>query len=143
VAALRTCAKGIEDKGYDVSFLVVIAVTVLVVVFVRSSRKQRAQWLQKLDLLGRWQWDSGDETLTLSGALDHGTFVREVERSQVRGDWQLVGHELRLVSQDGTETFDLRLFRPGCIGLEDASGRGRVYEKTSDNVVPLSAARKP
>lgn len=124
------------------SVLVVIAVTALVVFYVRASRKARAQWLTKLDLLGCWQWDSGDESLTLVGTPGEGTFARVTGAQTVRGEWRLHGHDLYLVTQAGAQRYDLRLFRPGCIGLKDASGQGRVYEKAGDNVVPLHRVRK-
>jgi hypothetical protein len=124
------------------SLLVVIAITAVVVVYVRTSRKQRTLWLQKLDLLGCWQWDSGDETLTLAGEPDGGTFARAQGDETVRGEWRLVGHDMHLTVHGRTDGYDLRLFRPGCIGLEDTSGQGRIYEKAGANVVSLDQARR-
>ena len=56
------------------SLLVVIAVTALVVVWVRGTRRNRLQWLARLDLPGIWEREGEWGRLELTGGLDEGSF---------------------------------------------------------------------
>lgn len=119
------------------SFLLVVVVALGAFFYMRASRGARQKWLVKLDLPGRWlsEADGQVEELRLQGGLEKGEFVRIRDSQEERGVWKLSGHYLHL--NQGEERYDLHLFKPGQIGLEDDAGRRRVYEKVTDNVVPL------
>lgn len=123
------------------SLLVVVAIGFVVYLYVRMNRQARQNWLQKLDLPGRWLTEDGDEghslELTLNGDLDAGNFALQEADKQRRGTWRLVGHTLTLTSNQAEQAFDLHLFKPGNIGLEAAQGERHILHKAADNVVPL------
>lgn len=116
------------------SLVVVLLVSGLVLFYLRASRNRRLDWLRKLQLVGTWV--SQDESvLRLAGSLDKGRFELVQETVRTTGDWRLVGHTLYLKESGLEVSYDLRLFRPGSLGLTDSSGVGRIYEKENDNVV--------
>ena len=116
------------------SLVVVLLVSGLVLFYLRASRNRRLSWLRRLQLVGTWV--SQDETvLRLAGSLDKGRFELVQEAVRTTGYWRLVGHTLYLEESGQAVSYDLRLFRPGSIGLTDSSGVGRIYEKENDNVV--------
>lgn len=125
------------------SLLVVLAVAFIVFLYVRMTRKARREWLQKLDLPGRWLADSGNENtdsiteLMLTGQLDGGEYVLQQGGAVQRGQWRLAGHTLTMSGDGSSQSFDLHLFKAGNIGLEDASGARHVLLKAADNVVAL------
>ncbi len=132
------------------SVLVSVAIAFVVFLYVRMNRQARQNWLQKLDLPGRWQADrnEGQEgkegkegqaplELTLNGALDRGNFALQQGDTVRRGTWRLSGHTLILYSEQAEQSFDLHLFKPGNIGLEESEGVRHVLHKAADNVVPL------
>ena len=127
------------------SFLVVILVSLVVFFYVRSTRRARQAWLQKLDLPGRWhgQTNTGEadtaHELTLHGGLDKGDFVYQFEDKRKQGQWHLKGHTLSLNGEQGTQSFDLHFFKAGHIGLEDKSGSRLLLNKQTSNVIPLRA----
>ena len=130
------------------SFVVVIAVSLAVFLYVRSSRRARQTWLEKLDLPGRWhgQHDAPDGDnhgveLLLQGKADSGTFVLQEGQDAWRGEWQLLGHVLHLRGGTRQQSLDLHYFSPGCIGLENEAGVRRLYNKATTNVVPLPTAK--
>ena len=116
------------------SLVIVLLVSGLVIFYLRASRNRRRDWLRRLQLVGTWV-SHDEEILRLAGSLDKGRY--ELIRETVRrtGDWRLVGHTLYLEESGVGVSYDLRLFRPGSMGLTDSSGVGRVYEKKNDNVV--------
>ncbi len=122
------------------SLLVVIAVTALVVVWVRGTRKNRQQWLSRLDLPGIWEREGEWGRLELTGELDEGNYrIADGEGDEDRsGKWRLEGHTLILTDASG-ERFecDLRLFKEGKIGIDGPTLERRVYQKVPSNVVPL------
>jgi hypothetical protein len=124
------------------SLVVVVAVTFVVFLYVRMNRQARQNWLAQLDLPGRWQADAGEQEsdaleLTLHGGLDRGEFVLQQGEQPWRGQWRLLGHTLTLSGDGREQAFDLHLFKPGNIGLEDDQGERHVLFKAADNVVPL------
>lgn len=140
------------------SVLVVAGVAVLAFFYIRMTRSARQKWLKQLDLPGRWRLmqpgEGETEELWLQGALDRGDFVWQVQPNQIdneadagtgesrpvryEGRWRLVGHHLELSrSGKALEVWDLHLFQPGQIGLEDKQGVRRIFSKSVDNVVPL------
>ena len=122
------------------SLLVVIAVTALVVVWVRGTRRNRLQWLAKLDLPGIWEREGEWGRLELTGGLDEGSFrVTDGDGETARaGQWRLEGNTL-VFTEPGAEKIecDLRLFQEGKIGIDGPTFERRVYQKVPSNVVPL------
>ncbi len=121
------------------SLLVVIAVTALVVVWVRGTKRNRAQWLARLDLPGIWEREGEWGRLELTGDLDHGRYrISGGGSADDTGEWHLEGHTLKLSSEGGEVTeHDLRLFQEGKIGVDGPKLTRRVYQKVPSNVVPL------
>ena len=120
------------------SLLVVIGVAAVVYIWLRGARTNRLRWLQRLDLPGTWSWQEHDGILELAGELSQGTFRRVEAGAESRGEWQLSGHNLYLEFSGGvTETYDLRFFEAGKIGLRSGDADARVYIKSPSNVVPL------
>lgn len=121
------------------SLLVVIAVGIIVVIWVRGTRRNRLRWLERLDLPGIWHWDNEDGTLELSGELHAGTYRFREPEADERGTWALEGHTLELTAEaDGvTQSYELRFFDSGKIGLDGPGRVRRVYVKEPSNVVPL------
>lgn len=120
------------------SLLVVIGVAAVVFLWVKAARGSRQRWLARLDLPGTWRWENHDGSLELTGSLSHGNF-RMIDGAYERsGEWRLVGHELRLTDQTGSQSnYDLRFFDAGKIGLHRSGEDARVYLKTPSNVVPM------
>ncbi len=122
------------------SLLVVIAVTALVVVWVRGTRKNRLQWLSRLDLPGAWEREGEPGRLELSGSLDQGRFrISDGQGKADRtGNWCLEGNTLIFTDESGTRSeCELRLFQEGKIGIDGPTLERRVYQKVPSNVVPL------
>jgi hypothetical protein len=120
------------------SLLVVIGVAAVVYIWLRGARANRLRWLKRLDLPGTWTWQEHEGTLELAGELSQGTFRKREAGVESRGQWRLTGHDLCLESAGGaTETYDLRFFEAGKIGLRGADAESRVYVKAPSNVVPL------
>ncbi|MGD8416549.1 MAG: hypothetical protein PVH91_05790 [Pseudomonadales bacterium] len=122
------------------SLLVVIAVTVVVVLWVRGTRRNRVRWLERLDLPGIWEREGEWGRLELTGGLDHGSYRIAEGASNVRlaGSWRLEGHTLHLTDEGGeTRDYDLRLFQEGKIGIDGPGLERRIYQKVPSNVVPL------
>ena len=122
------------------SLLVVIAVTALVVIWVRGTRRNRLRWLARLDLPGIWEREGEWGRLELSGELDGGSYrIADGEGSEDRtGTWRLEGHTLVLTSSAGGRLeYDLRLFQEGKIGVDGPGLERRIYGKVPSNVVPL------
>ena len=119
------------------SLIVVLLISGLVLFYLRATRNRRLDWLRKLQLVGTWLGQ--DETiLRLAGRLDKGTYELIEKEHRTAGNWRLVGHTMFLENSGIEVSYDVRLFRPGSIGLTDSSGSGRVYEKKNDNVVALN-----
>jgi hypothetical protein len=120
------------------SVVVVMVVAGVAYFWLRGARQSRLRWLARLDLPGTWTWQDHDGTLELAGELSHGTFRRLEAGSELRGEWRLIGHELRLDPAGAAPVnYDLRFFDAGKIGLRGANDEARVYVKTPSNVVPL------
>ena len=129
--------------------LVVLAVSAVVIMYVRFTRQSRRAWLVKLDLPGRWRClsredgaDVGKELL-LQGNIDRGEFVLTEGGSAWRGQWRLVGHTLHLRGAGRQQDLNLHYFKPGNIGLEGESGIRQLYSKATTNVVPLRSKSGP
>ena len=122
------------------SLLVVIAVTALVVVWVRGTRRNRLRWLEHLDLPGIWEREGEWGRLELVGGLDQGKFrISDGDGAPERAcNWVLEGHTL-VLQEEGRERleYDLRLFQEGKIGVDGPGLERRIYQKVPGNVVPL------
>lgn len=121
------------------SLLVVVAVAVIVTIWVRGARRNRLEWLRKLDLPGRWQCEGDAGTLELQGDLHEGRYKIRDGAYTDQGRWVLEGHDLMLTSDqgEGSHRYDLRLFDQGKIGLNGPKLQRKVYVRLADNVVPL------
>jgi len=120
------------------SLLVVIAVTVVCVLWIRANRQNRRRWLERLDLPGTWIWEDHDGVLELQGDLDQGRYRLRDDADEERGDWRLQGHDLLLEPRSGKATsLDLRIFTEGRIGLHGPGREHRIYIKKRGNVIPL------
>ena len=129
-------------------YLVVLGVVALLVVrWARATKRARGEWLQALNLSGRWERQPGGangapRSLTFTGDLAAGRYEAKDGETVSRGDWRLRGHTLTLVPADGPESeFDLRLFGPGEIGLDGPGREREIYRRSSDNVIPLQVRR--
>lgn len=111
----------------------------------RRSLGRRKRWLRRLALPGSWRWEGGDSVLSLSGELSSGSFLLREDGQQCSGRWRLLGHSLELHATQGDLTlsesapyvFDLRLFETGTLGLDGPDRAKRIYQRGSENVVPL------
>ncbi len=121
------------------SLLIVIVVAAIVTIWIRGTRRNRLEWLRKLDLPGRWQCEGQEGMLELQGDLHEGRYKLNDGTYKDQGRWVLEGHDLLLTSdrQDGVARYDLRLFDQGKIGLDGPILQRRVYVRLADNVVPL------
>ena len=147
------------------SALVVVGVATLAFFYVRLNRQARLNWLKKVNLVGRWQLQTGGEShreeaqretegeriveLSFLGTgpdLDAGqvtlTHVDASggQRTEVTR-WQLVGHTLTIEIAGVPARFELTYFKPGHIALDDAAGQRGLYLKVADNVVALRSRR--
>lgn len=132
-------------------WLLLLGVGALVFVWSRNARRARAEWLRALNLLGKWELESGAElsadvhsrSLTLTGALAAGKYVARDGDAIERGEWRLSGHTLTLAATEGEgagagpKRYDLRLFEAGRIGIDGADRQREIYVKREGNVVPL------
>lgn len=121
------------------SLLIVIVVGIVVVAWVRGTRRNRLRWLQRLDLPGTWEWDSHEGRLELSGELHAGTYRFREPDGDESGKWVLEGHTLVLTSNadETPRRYELRFFDDGKIGLDGPGRERRVYVKEPSNVIPL------
>ena len=121
------------------SLLVVIAVGIIVLIWVRGARRNRLRWLERLDLPGTWHWDNSDGTLELAGDLQSGSYRFREPDADEQGTWALEGHSLVLtsVANPVPQTYELRFFDSGKIGVDGPGRPRRVYVKEPSNVVPL------
>ncbi|MFP6815109.1 MAG: hypothetical protein VB949_05505 [Pseudomonadales bacterium] len=121
------------------SLLVVIAVCLVVLVWVRGARRNRERWLQRLDLPGIWRCDNEHGSLELSGELQSGTYRFREPDADEQGTWVLEGRMLILTSRldESPRPYELRFFDSGKIGLDGPGRARRVYVKEPNNVVPL------
>jgi hypothetical protein len=124
-------------QGKNMSVLITLLVAGLVVVYLRSNSKARANWLQNLSLPGHWVSQRDGSHLSLAGSFDSGEFVRQGETSNDSGDWRYQGERLTL---NGTHqhSFIVQMFQPGVISLTAEDGKAELFHKQSDNVVSLA-----
>lgn len=122
------------------SLILVIAAGTLAFLWIRGTRRNRAQWLTRLDLPGIWEREGEWGRLEISGELDRGTyrFSDGGAGEDESGRWLLEGHTLVLTTEGGkSDDYDLRLFQEGKIGIDGPRRERRVYQKVPSNVVPL------
>lgn len=122
------------------SLILVIIVGVLAFIWIRGTRRNRARWLARLDLPGIWEREGEWGRLELTGNLDRGNyrFSEGGRGTDESGRWVLEGHTLKLTTDKGqTDSYDLRLFQEGKIGIDGPRRERRIYQKVPSNVVPL------
>ena len=130
-------------------WLLLLGVGALVFAWSRNSRKNRAEWLRKLNLPGKWELQDDAEdaparrSLTLTGTPSAGKYVSRNGDAVERGEWRLSGHTLTMAATEGEgagegpKRYDLRLFEPGRIGIDGPGREREIYVKREGNVVPL------
>lgn len=129
-------------------WLLAAGIALLCLHWARKARRLRQEWLQSLNLVGRWervgeQPEAQRRSLTLSGDLACGSYVAKDGDAIHRGDWRLRGHTLTLQPKEGEAEsnaplhYELRLFGVGKIGLDGADRQREVYVKRGSNVIPL------
>ena len=122
-------------------------VAVVVLRWVRATKRARVEWLRAVNLIGRWERQAEDgngqaRSLTFTGDLAAGGYAAKDGETVEKGDWLLRGHTLTLSPAEGDSTeFDLRLFQPGKIGLDGPGREREIYVRSSDNVIPLRLRR--
>ena len=122
------------------SLILVIAAAALAFFWIRGTRRNRVQWLTRLDLPGIWEREGEWGRLEISGELDRGTyrFSDGGSGADESGRWLLEGHTLVLTPENGdSDDYDLRLFQEGKIGIDGPRRERRIYQKVPSNVVPL------
>ena len=121
--------------------LVVTLVALAAVVWLRGARRNRLAWLRKLNLPGHWQSETG--VLHFSGNGGAGTYILTEGATKEQGRWNLQGHDLILTpdAEESAKRYDLRLFKPGKIGIDGPGLTRRIYQRQTDNVVPLKAPK--
>lgn len=129
-------------------YLTLLAVAVLVILWLRSMRRARLDWIRSLDLVGQWDLDTSDESaegsqgearsLTLSGGPVSGPYVARDGDTTYRGRWSLSGNRLSLEPEGGRAAhYDLRAFGAGRIGIDGPGRQREIYVKRDDNVIPF------
>ena len=128
------------------SYLLLAAIVVAMVVYLRSARAARQRWIGQLNLPGTWHRDAPGERrlLRLGGQFDGGRYVARDGSSEETGVWRLSGHTLVLHPDqsddpEASQHFDIRLFDTGRIGIDGPGREREIYVKRADNVVELRA----
>ena len=129
-------------------YLLILGTVALVVLrWVRATKRARIEWLRVVNLIGRWERQPGDgngeaRSITFTGDLASGKYAAKDGDAVEQGDWVLRGHMLTLSPGEGDAAeFDLRLFQPGKIGLDGPGREREIYVRSSDNVIPLRLRR--
>lgn len=126
------------------SLIVIIVIAAVAFAWVRGTRRNRIHWLSQLDLPGSWDWEDHDGELELSGQLDEGRYRFRESSGTEEGNWHLEGHTL-ILAPDGdsqTQSYDLRYFDEGKIGVHGPGREQRIYVKIPSNVVHLHRGSK-
>ena len=121
--------------------IITILVTLIVIIYVRSNKRAKQQWLATLDLPGHWVMQTAEGYLQLQGGLSEGTFTMQAEGEDEpkarTGNWHFSGNLLVLSTQTGQRSFKVNFFRAGVMSLEDPDGTAMLYHKAATNVVPI------
>ncbi len=121
------------------SFLLLAIIVSAAYTWVKRTRAARERWISRLALPGVWQCDApnGPWVLEFAGDQTSGRYIERSGRATERGSWRLSGNAIELTSDNGTRTFDLRLFENGSIGIDGPGRERRIYVRQRSNVVPL------
>ncbi len=121
--------------------LLASSITLIASAWLRLARQTRLAWLNKLNLPGQWRSPSGG--LRFDGDIGGGQYLLTEGGKRERGSWTLQGHDLILTREGGNapRRYDLRLFKPGQIGLDGPGLVQRIYERQADNVVEMKPRR--
>ena len=128
-------------------YLVAAAGVMVALLWYRSARRARMNWVRSLDLVGPWDLDASAEgstgeprSLTLSGGPLAGPYVARDGDTIYRGTWRLTGVVLSLEPAGGRAAqYELRLFGVGRIGIDGPGRQREIYVKRDDNVIPFRA----
>ncbi len=119
-------------------YLLIALMVVVVLAWLRLVRRARQRWLARLALPGIWLQDDKGARLQMGGSADHGDLVWVEDNQQRQGHWRVQGDALVCdFGEHNEQRYQLRLLQPGRIGLSDAVGEVRVFDKQSSNVVAL------
>ena len=126
-----------------VAFLLLVTIVGATFLWVRRTRVARDRWIARLALPGVWQCDAsnGPWILEFVGDPNGGRYIERSGRATERGRWQLHGSSIELESENGSRTYELRLFENGSIGIDGPGRERRVYVRQRSNVVPLRQHR--
>lgn len=124
-------------KRLNMSVLITLLVVGLVVLYLRSNRKARSQWLQNLSLPGQWISQRDGGFLRLSGGLSGGEFQLSNTNGNDSGQWNYRGSTFTLRGQK-TQIFTVQMFKHGVISLIRQDGTAELFHKQSTNVVALA-----
>ena len=122
------------------SLILLLAIVVVAVSWIRMTRNTRRKWLAQLNLPGAWELQGAGPAviLELRGALAGGQYTISGGSASERGVWRLPGRALVLAPEGGSEVvYDLRMFDVGKIGIDGPGHERQIYVKRPDNVVPL------
>ena len=121
------------------SFLLLVILVAAAFMWVKRTRAARERWITRLALPGVWQSDAsnGPWVLEFAGDPTSGRYIERSGRATERGSWRLTGNAIELESENGTRTYDLRLFENGSIGIDGPGRERRIYVRQRSNVVPL------
>jgi len=121
------------------AFLLLLIVATAGYLWVKRTRAARERWIERLALPGVWQCDTpgGPSVLEFGGEPTSGRYIEQFGRATERGRWRLLGNAIELESDDGTRTYQLRLFENGSIGIDGPGRERRIYVRQRSNVVPL------
>ncbi len=124
--------------------LVVCAVAIVAMLWIRATRRSRTDWLRRLNLPGTWiaEREGGAATLELSGGIDGGEYTETVGAQSEQGSWRIVGQAVEFRSVRGESVCELRVFEEGRIGLDGPGRERQVYRRQQSNVVPLRSGRQ-
>ncbi|MCZ6887222.1 MAG: hypothetical protein O7H39_01910 [Gammaproteobacteria bacterium] len=122
------------------SLILLLAIVVVAVSWIRMTLNSRRKWLAQLNLPGVWELQGAGRAviLELRGDLASGQYTISGGSESERGVWRLSGQALVLTPEGGSEAvYDLRMFDVGKIGIDGPGHERQIYVKRPDNVVPL------
>ena len=123
------------------SLILLLAVAILTFSYVRFTRRNRARWLKRINLVGVWHLEgmlAETPTFEFHGNISSGRYLFTDGDKTQQGSWR-IGPTSLIFSPDNEESFecDLRLFDTGKIGIDGPGHQRKIYMKRADNVVVL------
>ena len=120
---------------------VVGGVLVILAIWIVRTRSARTRWLQRLDLPGTWVLEGSEEEkvrIEFFGTPKDGQYIESLQDKIVAGNWRLSGSSLILTPNEREgQTFDIRSFERGRIGIDGPGRDKQIFQKQANNVVPM------